>query len=396
MRILSIVPDFYPSNGGYSNAITNLYLELINKTVVDKVLVYTPNFIIQHPNEALIINRIPFPRGIRFILLGGRLISSLILVNKYRKYIKKIFDDVNNENIKLVIIETIEWAWIGAYFTKKLKIPVVIRLHGASPELALGMRSFKYNQTQLSFLKNYRYLASTTPHYFRLLANQIYGIDYLVDNRLFVIPNLVIKDHSRIFYKQVEGRRVVSIIQLGRMDRLGYYQKGFDDSLRALYQLDNHITLNPLGIDVVVEIIGTGGNSNIITNSISRFNKITVRHSETVSNDEVLNKLGNGDIVLLTSRIEGQSMFGLEAISHHNAVIAYGQTGLDDLVVDGTNGFVIRKFDYYGLYESLVKLLYNLDLMDSMKLNSYNHWFKRFSTNAVMAEFEYFLDNIKS
>jgi glycosyltransferase involved in cell wall biosynthesis len=195
------------------------------------------------------------------------------------------------------------------------------------------------------------------------------------NKNFFILPNSVecyndvdlnIGDKLRLFI-------------LGRMDRLGFNQKGFLDFIYALKLLDSEL-VNKFEIIVV----GKGSEKSKILSLAKEFHNITF--IDELSHSQTIEFLKQSDIVVLPSRYEGLSMFALESLATGNAVIFSKTGGLIDLV-DG-NGIFCEPQNIDSLAEALAKIAsLPKDEIIKMKYRSIEIAREKFSPHVVAKKF---------
>lgn len=88
--------------------------------------------------------------------------------------------------------------------------------------------------------------------------------------------------------------------------------------------------------------------------------------SDSVSQDELLRRYSDADVVVLPSRNEGWGLSLMEAMACGRAVVATSVGGVPELVRDGSDGILVRPGDTRGLADAVVLLLRDGDLRERM------------------------------
>lgn len=79
-----------------------------------------------------------------------------------------------------------------------------------------------------------------------------------------------------------------------------------------------------------------------------------------------------GAIYVLTSLTEGLPMVLLEAKSYKLPIVSFDiETGPDEIIQDGVNGFLVKPYDVNSMAEKICELIENFELRQKMSDNSY-------------------------
>lgn len=131
------------------------------------------------------------------------------------------------------------------------------------------------------------------------------------------------------------------------------WRKGF------LWQLQLIKKLNKTGIKTKLKIIGDGPDRQGLQYTILR---LGIQDAVTLEGqkpqDEVIKNLQAADIYISTSAAEGLSNAVLEAVACGLPVVAFECEGMDEVINDGHNGFIVPFGDIESMAEK-VGLLYN-------------------------------------
>lgn len=94
------------------------------------------------------------------------------------------------------------------------------------------------------------------------------------------------------------------------------------------------------------------------------------------------------DVCINTSRSEAISLTLLEAMSLRVPVMAYDVDGLDQVVIEGENGYLITPFDTEAYGEKLIKILKNKSLSKDFGDKAYEHMRANFTIEAMAIEIQ--------
>jgi len=142
----------------------------------------------------------------------------------------------------------------------------------------------------------------------------------------------------------------IKILSTGRL----YYQKGYIFALSAIKSLVSK------GFDIEYHILGEGPDRELLEFYIAD-NKLddNVLLCGKVSSEEVSNKLSESHIFLLPSIYEGVSNAVLEAMAVGTPVITTDAGGMAEVIQDGTNGFLVARYNAVALEEAILKIIHD-------------------------------------
>jgi glycosyltransferase involved in cell wall biosynthesis len=98
--------------------------------------------------------------------------------------------------------------------------------------------------------------------------------------------------------------------------------------------------------------------------------------------------IASARVIWCLSKGEGQSLAMLEALEQGKVILSTNYPSVEDLIIDGENGFIIESNDIEEFVEKTNGLLSDNDMYVQMSVNSINIFNKKFS-------YKVFLDNIK-
>lgn len=362
MKILIVAPDFYPTNGGYANAISNFVKKLSQKNKVETV-VYTP--IKLGIQKELAIPNVTVERfGLHKIFMASKIWE---LVSYF-----KILNIVRKRNIDLIYFETAEFGLLG-YLLCHTSNKILVRIHACTEtEVVVWGKGF-YEQVHSFFirlfLKKAQWILSTNSFHVEFykkyfLHDDVYKI---AQKNFFVIPN-VIDDEKIVEISDGDAtllRKKYLIppslnhkifFTLGRLNSVGLIQKGVEDILRAVYLLK--IAGKTSLKNTTFVLVGDGEFHNHIIQLIRRLKLeeyfIVIK---TMTHADVQGFIGMASAVLLVSRFEGLSMFALESLAGGAPLLLTQNGGLRDLVVPGENGYLVQSQNVEEITQKLEMLI---------------------------------------
>jgi len=348
---------FYPQNSGYSNAFQNLINAILDYSSEIQITVVTPYELGENKElerDGLEIVRLKPKINIRKIRY---------FLNEYL-FAREVSKKFKLENYNLLFVETFDQSLFINSLDSDIYDKTIIRIHSTNEtEYTIFDKSIGYKIRKFvicNFLSKKVINIASTNSFHIDFAKKYYFDENVIEignKNFFIIPN-AIKNDNEIIDLNVGDK--LKLFILGRMDRLGFNQKGFLDFIHALKLLDDKV-VNRFEITVV----GKGNEKSKILSLAKEFHNITfideLPHLQTIS------FLKQSDIVVLPSRYEGLSMFALEGLATGNAVIFSKTGGLIDLV-DG-NGLFFEPQDIDSLAEALVKIS-NLPKDEIIKMKS--------------------------
>ena len=390
MRILFVVPDFYPSNSGYGNACTGFVRALLSHSPLEvDVLSFVP---LGGKNE------FTHPRLRVFRIQERTFLGKPNLIGSERALWEKTRELYAQHSYDFVIFETAEFPFTVNLALKHIGPQrVIVRIHAtAETEWALFRRTPVYRlkrRPTIQAFRNLKYIFSTTHYYLNFTKKH-----FLSDNPLLiaskyyeVIPNIVAtpedqapSDQAKALINGAQHDGIV-FLTLGRMDAFGEQQKNFTRLIIALAQLKdrpyfNRIQLIAIGkgdfrpkLEKLAAGLGLGN---------------TIRFLDALPNADIqyLQRTCHG--VVLPSTFEGLSMFALESLSNSAALLFARAGGLIDLVDHGKNGVLYDPLEPADIAEKMDLFIRDLlpDL-ETARQHSRKKFAEQFESETIVATF---------
>jgi glycosyltransferase involved in cell wall biosynthesis len=126
------------------------------------------------------------------------------------------------------------------------------------------------------------------------------------------------------------------VLFVGRMD----VQKGFDVLVRAVYSLEDQVTVRAIGAAIHSAGKSAGNESAALQN---------VEMLGWMGEEDIAAHMLACDVIVIPSRWEGFGLVAIEAMRAGKAVVATSVGGLRSIVVDGITGRLIPKNDAQSL-----------------------------------------------
>lgn len=261
--------------------------------------------------------------------------------------------------------------FVAYYIKKRFKIPYIITSHGGdvpgfSPD-ETGRYFRFFNRLFRIIWKNASCVVTMSMGLSKMIK-EAYQIHPLV------IPNGINIDDYLISGKVNNGP--VQLLFAGRF----VHQKnlGFLIQSMGLVREDNW----------VLYLIGDGPEKNTIQQEIEKLGlseKIFILGWK--DKNDLKKYLKDSDILCLTSINEGLPIIGLETLASGLAIVGAEVPGIEDVVEDGINGFLVEPNNQKKYAECISSLLGNMGLLESMKAASLDVA-KKFDWEVVSKEYQ--------
>jgi glycosyltransferase involved in cell wall biosynthesis len=172
-------------------------------------------------------------------------------------------------------------------------------------------------------------------------------------NKAFINKPAVILSNYKFKIRTLpKPNEKVVLLTTGRLN----FQKGYIYSLLACKILIER------NIQFEYHILGDGPEKNQLIFLISELGLNNIVHLHGKVSSKIVNKyLDKANIFILPSIYEGISNAALEAMAMGVPIISTNAGGMDEVVQNGINGFLVDRFDYNALANGLIKLIENYD-----------------------------------
>ncbi len=381
-RILVYCSDFTPQQSGYVHAFTQVIRNMADNGV--KVDVVTPYNLPKDVAEFVY----PDVQVIRYHpVLNIWLLGLLYQTHQMAQFLQHLD---TQHGYDMVLVETGDNPYLPVALSEQLLLKTVVRFHSTSDTEYLvysAQRRYKIKRFVWKWLSACRvkYVAATSSYHLKFVQ------DYLgfssQQSSFFKLVNA--SDHVP---DEIESHQTPrSFLMLGRMDEEGFVQKGYVILLDALKECAYLFKQQK----AFFTIIGQGIHRPEVEAYIRNHNLDFVKLIPACSHAEVIEKLKQSDIVVLPSKYEGVSMFALEALAEHNAVIFTQTGGLLDMLHN--NGIGIPVGDTDSLSNAMKSLLLLEDLELRQMKNESAAWCKEaFSPAKQLEQLQEILTQIKN
>jgi glycosyltransferase involved in cell wall biosynthesis len=187
-------------------------------------------------------------------------------------------------------------------------------------------------------------------------------------NRIFLIPNSV---YLKKFKKTQIKKKKSYYIKFITVGRFAEKKKGFD-LIKKIVPI-----LNKKKIKFKWKIIGKGTNKVLkykeLKKNIDDFEIIEdIQNINELyfPNEELIKHYKSSDIYLNLSRIESFGITFIEALASNLPILSFNTKGIDELIVNNKNGFLINSFNYkkyVNVIDKISKNQISITKLETMK-----------------------------
>ena len=195
--------------------------------------------------------------------------------------------------------------------------------------------------------------------------------DYAIVGSEFVKRTLVYSgmDENKIFvvhygttardikHKKAYNSGRLNLLFVGQVN----YRKGVHRLLDAIQQFEEK--------DIHLNIVGNYDKDSKIYKQFCNDPKVSF--VGLVPHSEIDNIYSNSDVFILPSLSEGMARVGIEALGCGLPVICTENTGVNDIIENGKNGFVIPACDTEAIVQKIRWFIENKDQIENMSANAF-------------------------
>jgi len=103
---------------------------------------------------------------------------------------------------------------------------------------------------------------------------------------------------------------------------------------------------------------------------------------------DIIKVLASADLFVFPSLWEGFSMVLVEAMAVGIPIIATNVTGINEIVINGINGILVKSKDSESLANAIIKLIYNKEEREYLALNAKKTVGEKFNLDKIVDEYE--------
>jgi glycosyltransferase involved in cell wall biosynthesis len=184
-------------------------------------------------------------------------------------------------------------------------------------------------------------------------------------------------DPARRFHLQPPADREDLVVCAGRL----FPSKGQDVLISALA-----LGQGPLASSKV-EFLGTGPMLDRLRQMAEQKGVASrCRFVGEVSHDEVLARMSRAKVTVVPSRHEAFGLVNIESMSVGTPVIASRVDGIQEIVRDGVDGYLVPPGDPAALSEKLARVLQDQALRERLGLNARQHFLEEYENTLVVRQ----------
>ena len=357
-RLIYVCPTFFPKPTGFAIAFTNIIKAIDLKGYFDEIIIYSTD------------DGLEIPKGVKSKVkitkyqVKGREKAAKLPSFICKKLLPKMFSGFISDISQLTVgpddVFMYEEFGVGfeMYLLKKdyPEAKHFLRVHGTFPEFTACFSGLSHRRRYVDYAlqDGETNVVSTTNFYFNYLNEHFLKRSYDKQQKInyYLLPNLI-NDDVMNSSDSKSNEEKVTLIQLGRMDKLGVFQKGFFDTVRALRYIES--ARPDLASKLRIIMIGSGDDAARVDEQLEMLKLVQVVRHESCPNATVKAYVNESDLVLMPSRCEGMSMFATEALALGKPIVFTENNGLRDYLKDGYNGLSMEEFDYTELANNIVR-----------------------------------------
>lgn len=183
--------------------------------------------------------------------------------------------------------------------------------------------------------------------------------------------------------KVVKNNNKVNLVMTARFS----YQKDHETFFKALQQINTN--------NVVVNLVGSGDLFAHFKNRAKELGlqSIVTFHGESNNIPQFLNE---AHVFILTSRFEGLPLSICEAMSAGIPVVASNVGGINEMVQDGYNGYLVPKETVQTLANKLDLIIKDKELRENLGRNARHTFETKFSIEQMAANTEQYINEIRT
>lgn len=382
-KILFIVPDFYPNSTGFSNASQGL-LKAIADNGGENYEVYVYTTVLLGDNVEF-----PFAKKVFRIENQKYAFENRLTIRYFAKRRYKVLKEIIESNeIDIIFFETNTFPFLQNYTVQEYGSKVFVRIHStADTEVPVyDDNMFKLSHDLVyDFMSKVPNIVSTSNYYLDFVKH-----NFLKDNVYKIWNN---KTYGLLYntvnIDKEESRPIMAnkFLTMGKMSENGLTQKGMLDLIRAIYCLKQE---NCLPSDFELTIIGTGTKYLTVKSFVDKLElNNCIRLLEKATHDEVLKMIRESKCIVLLSRYEGQSMFITETIALGKPIIISDKNGMQDMLLDGENGYSVRTGDVIDAAVKLKTMMsLDEDFLDKLGKKSAEIYNQNYTCEKVYQQFD--------
>lgn len=245
----------------------------------------------------------------------------------------------------------------GCLLSKKYKKPLITIIHGQDLQQTIYINK-KCNKAIVEVLKNSNKII-TVSNKLKTIAKTLIDKDeqYSTINNGFDLSKIV--TYKSGLLDKYRSKKI--ILSIGHLIKI----KGHDLTIQAFKKLvEKYQNLHLI-------IIGDGPEKEFLQSLVDELGlRDKVEFVGQVNHGKAMEYVSICDLFVLPSWNEGFGMVYIEAMAHGKPVVGVEGQGINDVIIDGENGFLARPRDIDSLYEKVKILLDDKELVSQIALRA--------------------------
>ncbi|WP_097026008.1 glycosyltransferase [Clostridium peptidivorans] len=320
VKVVSPVP-WAPFPLQYLNKKWKLYSEIPNKAYLEGVEVYYPRYI-------------EFPRGFLFHQSGK------FMFNGIKDTIAEIYKEFKFDVIHSHV--ALPDGYSGMLANKEYKVPHVVTVHGQDFQQTLH----KNEETKKALFKVLNSVDSIV-----VVSNKLKNIvkEFEFSSKITVVHNGISKKYIDSYSEKHTNKDYIEILSVSNLIPI----KGLEFNIKAVSEL---VKKYP---NLIYTIVGDGALRDELKDLVKELNiEKNVAFIGRVKHEKVFDYIKKCDIFSLPSYNEGFGVAYIEAMSQGKPIIGVKGQGIEDIIINGENGFLVNpknNEEIYNILEILIK-----------------------------------------
>lgn len=254
-------------------------------------------------------------------------------------------------------------------FAKLLRKQMIIHIHGG---LYMGKEQMPYwiKKILVSVLSGKDPIIVLSP------VEQESIVRKFRARNVLVLPNSLDLNEAKEFSRVYSHEGTLTLLFLGRIVK----DKGVEYIFQALKALKER------GFVFKFLLAGSGEDKDEYVNRFSEILGPYFEYMGVVSGNAKTALLEKSDVFLLPSFYEGLPVSLLESMSFGLVPIVTGVGSIKSVVTDGNNGIIVEKKSFEDIYEAIIKLIREKDLVEELGINARQYIFEHFNPDIYIKE----------
>ena len=316
VKVISPVP-FIPKVFGYLCSRWKMYTEIPKRDKINGVDVYYPRYL-------------DFPKNL-FLSFSGWFMS-LGIRRTFKRLNKKYNFDLIHSHV------LIPDSYAAMLVNKKYNLPHIVTVHGQDFEYTISF-------SKLCRIRMFEVMKKVDA--IITVSSKLKNIikDNKICDKIYIVNNGVSLNQFKYKEKDFESNSIISVSNL-------IETKGIDLNIKVVSKLKKKYN------DIRYFIVGDGPERKKLMALVEKLElKDNVCFLGKLSHKDVSNILEKPYIFSLPSWDEGFGVSYIEAMASGNPVIGVLGEGINDVIVNGKNGFLVRPKNENDLFNAIDKLL---------------------------------------